>query len=193
MPAENDSLSSDCGRIVPASSRIAASMNARAGISPPVRTKSPSEYSSYRIEPSEAIVDALVVSANDNHAIEGREPPGVLLFERLAAWAGDDDQAALVCRRPAQKAVENAGDRLDPKHHAWPAAEGRVVGALPLSKIVEQVVVAHVRDSGLDRASHDRKADEGREDFGEERDDVDLEHRAECSGIDGNLLARSRL
>src|SRR6202140_1925519 len=45
-PSVNDSAASESGLSVPATRRIVASRNARAGISPPVTTKSPSEISS---------------------------------------------------------------------------------------------------------------------------------------------------
>ncbi len=113
------------------------------------------------------------MAANDNQAFEGREAFRVGLTEWSSRRRRRDDRAPLAGRCRGEDRVEDTGDGLDAKHHTGPAAVGPVVGALPRSERVEQIMQANLDQAALLRPAEDRKSDRGCEHLREERDDVD--------------------
>lgn len=128
------------------------------------------------IKLDEPIVDALIVPADDDQAIELCPILGSALGEALAAGRGHDDRASLVRWSVAYNPVENASDGLNSQYHSGAAAEGRVVRTLALGELVEQMMVTNPDNAVFHRSADDREADEWGKELGEERDDLDREH-----------------
>jgi tetratricopeptide repeat protein len=128
------------------------------------------------VQRSEPLVDPLVPPADDDEAVEGRQPFGIGLTEGPAGRAGDDDRPAFVGRSPREHPVEDPSDRLRPEHHSGSAAVWAVIGALAGPERVEEVVQNDPHDPALLRSADDREANRRREHLGKERDHVDEEH-----------------
>jgi len=92
------------------------------------------------VERRQSLVDAFVVAADDDEALEAGESRGVGLPERVARGRGHDHGPPLAGRRCGEDPVEDPRERLEPQHHPRAAAEGAVVGALVLDEGVEQVM-----------------------------------------------------
>ncbi len=129
-----------------------------------------------RIELGEAFVNALVMAADQDQAVELCELLGCGVRERATARRGNNDRSPLVWGGRGDDRVEHTSERLDPKHHPATAAIRNVVGAFAAAQNVEQMMVVDCNGSGFDRAPDNRKPDERRENLREERNDVDREH-----------------
>ena len=126
------------------------------------------------VEVDEALVDALVVAADDDQPVERGEALRVALAERGAGGGGHDDRAAFVGGRGVEDRVEHACEGLDAQHHAGAPAEGAVIGPFSVAERVEEMVEFDAHEPAFLGAAEDREPDRGSEELREERDDVDV-------------------
>ena len=120
---------------------------------------------------ADAVVDALVVAAEDDDVVERREPVGFVLVVADAVGRGVDD---LVVVPLGLEFLDQFEDRFALEDHARFAAEGVVVGGL--AAVVG--VVVEVMDDDLDqplllRAVQDGFVERGGQQFGDDCQDVD--------------------
>ena len=102
---------------------------------------------------ADAVIDALVVSAEDDEVLEQREAVSHWLVEALAVGRGVDH--LVVCALGLQ-GRDGTVDRLDLHHHAGLAAEGIIVRASPfVRRVVAQVVQVDLRQPAVLRAPQD--------------------------------------
>ncbi len=102
----------------------------------------------------------------------------MLWVKRAPLGEGRSNRRSSALLGTGEDRIERARDGGEPHHHPGATAEGGVIGALAPFEGVEEVVVANRHEPGLDGTADDREADVGREDLGEEGDDVDSEHAA---------------
>ena len=131
------------------------------------------------VEPAEPVVDAFVVPAHENDAIERCTTLGFRLIERASRSAGHHDEPSFFAGRGGRDRIERPCDWLEAQHHAGAASEGRIVGALARFQVLEQMMVVHLDETGFHRAAEYGEADERREELGKERDEIDREHAAQ--------------
>src|SRR6266851_5878870 len=123
-----------------------------------------------RGQPSaDAIVDALVSTAHDDHAWLCSELCGELLVEALAPWLHEHDRAWVV-RTDRLHRLEH---RLGLDDHPGASAERHVVN-LPVAIVgeVAEVVSVKLYHAAVDATTHDTVLEHGSEHVGEDRDDV---------------------
>ena len=119
---------------------------------------------------ADAIVDALVVSAEDNHVVEHRERVGHRLVELLAVGRGEDHLVVVALRFQRRDA---SVDGLALHHHSRRAAERVVVHtAVLVGGVVAQIVQMYFHQSFLLCACKDRGVDKPVEHFGQHCDNV---------------------
>ena len=138
---------------------------------------------------ADAVVDPLVVAAEDDDVFERREAVGLALVVAYAVGRGVDD---LVVGAFGLQFLDQFEDGLGLHHHARLAAEGVVVGGLAA---VVGVVVQVVDDDPLEpfglRALEDRFVEGRCEQLRNGRDDVYALDRDVCRGRNMMSLALS--
>ena len=117
-----------------------------------------------------AIVNALVVAAEDNHVVEHRERVGHRLVELLAVGRSEDHLVVVALRFQCRDA---SVDGLALHHHSRRAAERVVVHtAVLVGGVVAQIVQMYFHQSFLLCACKDRGVDKPVEHFGQHCDNV---------------------
>ena len=133
------------------------------------------------VQLDDAIVDPLVVSADEDQAIEPSEFDRVGVRERFARGRGHDDFAPLARRSRRENPVENPSDGLEAEHHSGPAAVGAVVGPFAAVQSVQNVVQFNASDAPLLSPAEDREPNRRCEHLREERDDVNVKEGVQCN------------
>ena len=110
-----------------------------AAISPPVRTKSPSDTSSTRAGGQHAFVHTLETAAEQRHADAPRQAPREALVEARAARR-EIEHRPVGARQAGVGGVERRRDDIGAQHHAG-AAAGRAVidGAMAVGRLIADV------------------------------------------------------
>ena len=123
-------------------------------------------------------VEAFVVSADENNLVERGEFLSLSLRENFAAGVGDDYLARKIFVGLGKHVAHGKIDRFGLKHHARAAAEGRIVNLPVLVEgEVAQLSESHVQDIFFDGALDDTFAEDAREHFRKQRDDVNKHER----------------
>lgn len=124
---------------------------------------------------ADALIHALVVSAEDNDVVEHGEGVCHGLRELLSVGRCEDD---LVVVSLLLERGDDAVDGFDLHDHAGTSAEGIVVDASRfLDGVFSQVVDADVHDALVDGSLDDGVAEGTLEQFGNDADDVDAHGR----------------
>ena len=121
----------------------------------------------------DALVDVLVMAAEERELLEPRETLGVGVARTAAARREEDDRGLRADR------LDGLEERRGLHHHARAAAVGRVVhGAVLVVRVVAQVDELVAYQPAAAAARGDREAERALEELREDGDDADGEHRA---------------
>ena len=117
----------------------------------------------------DAVVDALVVAAEEDQTWHGGEAMGIGLAKAFALW-GHKNDVGLGCA----DGVKGFKDGLGPQDHALTTAVRSVIDlAMTAEAVLAQVVSVEFQRTLLLCPAHDAGAERCGDELGEERDDVD--------------------
>jgi predicted negative regulator of RcsB-dependent stress response len=116
------------------------------------------------------------MAADENQPVERGERLRVGVTEAWAGSRGENNPAPFARVGTGENAVDDRRERLDAQHHPRSATERTLVGARAGFAGSDDIVHPDDGQPALDGAPDDRKADDGCEHLGEERNDVDVQH-----------------